>query len=210
LQRVEAKRAEHKRAREVTRAKFEEQMRLLEAEHREEERAILSANAPGTGEAASAPTTPPGHADADADASQVPAGVVPEEPAPIGAGRENGAKSMPGSRRTSGYGTFGFEKLSLSVMEPGSGRKEWKEEDEVDAEGAQSELEVSAEAGESFRDLRSREANAWWQTRSSTSAWVTMTTAWAGRARWVHQMSVDIRYDVLIYREASFGCVGRA
>jgi hypothetical protein len=53
---------------------------------------------------------------------------------------------MPGSRRTSGYGTFGFEKLSLSVMEPGSGRKEWKEEDEVDAEGAQSELQSSAKA----------------------------------------------------------------
>jgi hypothetical protein len=48
----------------------------------------------------------------------------------IGQGREaaNGAKSMPASRRTSGYGTFGMEKLSLSVMDEGTGRNKWDEE----------------------------------------------------------------------------------
>jgi hypothetical protein len=51
----------------------------------------------------------------------------------IGQGRElgNGAKSMPASRRASGYGTFGMEKLSLSVMDEGTGRVKWDEE-EVD------------------------------------------------------------------------------
>jgi hypothetical protein len=43
---------------------------------------------------------------------------------------------MPASRRTSGYGgnTFGFEKMSLSVMEPGQAGK-W--DDEVDEQGAE-------------------------------------------------------------------------
>ena len=51
----------------------------------------------------------------------------------------NGAKSMPTSRRASGFGpTFGMEKLSLSVMESAQG-KGW-DDDEVDTEGAQSEL----------------------------------------------------------------------
>jgi hypothetical protein len=38
---------------------------------------------------------------------------------------------MPASRRTSGYGggTFGMDKLSISVLEPG--RKEWADEDDV-------------------------------------------------------------------------------
>ncbi len=111
-------------------------MRQLEAEHLAEERQLLN------DEAASAPTTPPGRVTMGSTPS------VPEmqqsereQPAPIGQGREtaNGAKSMPASRRTSGYGAgaFGMEKLSLSVMEPE--RREWTaEEEDVDAEGAQS------------------------------------------------------------------------
>ena len=91
-------------------------------------------------EAASAPTTPPGRL-AKKSTSSVPEMQhgQREQPAPIGQGREsaNGAKSMPGSRRTSGDGTFGMEKLSLRAID--QGKKGWpKEEEEVDAEGAQS------------------------------------------------------------------------
>lgn len=87
----------------------------------------------------SAPTTPPGRAPASVAAASVPDSKI--KVAPIGQGREtaNGAKSMPGSRRTSRYdGAFGMEKLSLSAMDgPGKG---WSNNDdeEVDAEGAQS------------------------------------------------------------------------
>jgi hypothetical protein len=44
---------------------------------------------------------------------------------------------MPASRRTSGYGggSFGMEKLSLSVLD---GKKEWTDEDDVAADNAQS------------------------------------------------------------------------
>ena len=112
-------------------------MRQLEEDHLAEERRLLN------GDAASAPTTPIGRVNFGSTVS-VPdiQRTEREPPAPIGHGREtaNGAKSMPASRRTSGYGgTFGLEKLSLSAMEP-AGVKSWKdEEDEVDNEGAQSE-----------------------------------------------------------------------
>jgi hypothetical protein len=43
---------------------------------------------------------------------------------------------MPGSRRASGYGgSFGFEKLSLSVMETGGKSKEWEDAGDETAEG---------------------------------------------------------------------------
>lgn len=109
-------------------------MKQLEANHLAEERQLLN------NEAASAPTTPTGRV-AMSSTTSVPDMIKTERdhPAPIGQGREtaNGAKSMPGSRRTSGYGTFGMEKLSLSMMS--TGRREWTaEEEDVDAEGAQS------------------------------------------------------------------------
>ena len=126
---------EHERNRYTQRVKFDEQMRLLEAEHLAEERQLL------INEAASAPSTPIGRNMLGSTAS-VPdmQRVEREHPAPIGQGREtaNGIKSMPGSRRPSGHGqTFGFEKLS--VMNPGM-KERSKDEEEVDAEGAQSEL----------------------------------------------------------------------
>ncbi len=109
-------------------------MKQLEANHLAEERQLL------TNEPASAPTTPTGR-NAKGSTTSVPEmqRTEREQPAPIGHGRDgaNGAKSMPGSRRTSAYGTFGMEKLSLSVMD--SGRRGWMtEEEEVDSEGAQS------------------------------------------------------------------------
>lgn len=112
------------------RAKLAEQMARLDADQRADAM-LLNGN-----EAASAPTSPAGRSAKAVAADRAPA------PAPIGQGRENGAKSMPTSRRTSGYGgnTFGMEKLSLSVLEPGG--KKWEDEDEVDAEGAQSELRL--------------------------------------------------------------------
>ncbi|WWC86079.1 uncharacterized protein L201_000950 [Kwoniella dendrophila CBS 6074] len=138
-ERLEAKRLEHERARHAQRARFEQQMQELEASQLAEERQLLNGNTP-SGEAASAPTTPPGRLPHATTAS------VPDTkgaPAPIGPpGREglNGAKSMPGSRRTSTYGgTFGMEKLSLSVMADPS-RRDWAEDDDVDAEGAQSSV----------------------------------------------------------------------
>ncbi|WWC66536.1 uncharacterized protein I206_100439 [Kwoniella pini CBS 10737] len=138
-ERLEAKRIEHERQRHAQRARFEQQMQELEASQLAEERQLLNSNTP-PGEAASAPTTPPGRLPHGTTAS------VPESkeaPAPIGPpGREglNGAKSMPGSRRTSTYGgTFGMEKLSLSVMAD-AGRRDWTEDDDVDAEGAQSSV----------------------------------------------------------------------
>ncbi|ODN84336.1 hypothetical protein L202_00308 [Cryptococcus amylolentus CBS 6039] len=144
VDRLEQKRVEHERARQAQRAKFEQQMRELEANQLAEERQLLSTNTPGhsAGEIASAPTTPPGALGAAAHDS------TKEAPAPIGpptgnTQREglNGAKSMPGSRRTSTYGnTFGMEKLSLSGMADGP-RREWRQEDDdVDAEGAQSSV----------------------------------------------------------------------
>jgi len=116
-------------------------MRQLEADHLAEEANLATTNGGSNdsatspnlnGNTTSAPTTPPGRAN----------GALPgqDKPAPIGQGRElaNGAKSMPASRRTSGYGgTFGLEKLSLSVMD--SKGKTWTDEEDVDAEGAQSE-----------------------------------------------------------------------
>lgn len=113
-------------------------MRLLEAEHLAEERQMLNI------EAASAPTTPPGRLGKSSTTSVPEIQQVEREMvAPIGQGREtaNGVKSMPGSRRTSGYGSFGFEKLSLSAMGPGR-RGLTAEEEDVDAEGAQSESEI--------------------------------------------------------------------
>ena len=135
---------EFERTRHVQRAKFEEQMRQLEADHLAEERQLLN------NEAASAPTTPPGRSVLGSTMS-VPEmlRVEREQVAPIGQGREmaNGAKSMPASRRTSGHGgSFAFEKLSVSVLSPG--RREWTaEEEDVDAEGAQSKLDLVREGG---------------------------------------------------------------
>jgi hypothetical protein len=109
-------------------------MRVLEAEQLAEERSLLN------GEAATVPSSPLRNTHVSAIAAE-----VKEKPAPIGPpareGAGIGAKSMPASRRTSGSaGTFGLEKLSLSVM-AGNGKKvEWNDED-VDAEGAQSEWE---------------------------------------------------------------------
>ncbi|WVQ85355.1 hypothetical protein IAT38_007520 [Cryptococcus sp. DSM 104549] len=137
-ERLEQKRLEHERARQAQRLKFEQQMRELEANQLAEERQILS----GAGEIASAPTTPSGRDQAPASVPE----TLKEAPAPIGppgTGREglNGAKSMPGSRRTSTYGgTFGMEKLSLSVMADAPGRTWGQEDDDVDAEGAQSSV----------------------------------------------------------------------
>jgi len=120
---LEQKRLEHERTRLAQRAKFEEQMRQLEAQQLAEEKQLLS------GDATSAPTT-------SVPSSGSP--VVEKKLEPIGPPREVngvGAKSMPASRRTSGHaGTFGMEKLSLSVMS----QKERKEDEDVDAEGAQS------------------------------------------------------------------------
>jgi hypothetical protein len=115
-------------------------MRQLEADHMAEEAQIAKTTSPANGTTTSAPTTPTGvNGNGQLPAAGAPAAA--DKPAPIGQGRElaNGAKSMPASRRASGYGgTFGLEKLSLSVMEPGSG-KTWTEDEDVDAEGAQSE-----------------------------------------------------------------------
>ena len=118
-------------------------MRQLEADHLAEEANLATTNAANgandsspnlNGNTSSAPTTPPGRAN-----GAIPGGQ--DKPAPIGQGRElaNGAKSMPASRRTSGYGgSFGLEKLSLSVMDTKG--KTWTDEEDVDAEGAQSEF----------------------------------------------------------------------
>lgn len=94
-----------------------------------------NSNGNGNGNTTSAPTTPPGQEDSNGATTNAKEAV-----APIGQGREvaNGAKSMPASRRASGYGTFGMEKLSLSVMDEGTGRNKWEEE-EVDDQGAHSE-----------------------------------------------------------------------
>ena len=113
-------------------------MRQLEADHLAEEKHLAVSGAspnPANGNISSAPTTPPGHA-----FNNGPTSAMVERPAPIGQGREmaNGAKSMPTSRRASGYGgTFGLEKLSLSIMEPGT-KQSWADDEDVDAEGAQS------------------------------------------------------------------------
>lgn len=136
--RLEQKRLEHERTRLAQRAKFEEQMRLLEAEQLAEEHQLLS------GEAASAPTTPPGRSPAQTPVDAAAAGAASVagssvKPEPIGPPQPNGAKSMPASRRTSGSaGTFGLEKLSLSVMGAKPKGKDWAEDEDVDAEGAQS------------------------------------------------------------------------
>ncbi|WWD18014.1 hypothetical protein CI109_102461 [Kwoniella shandongensis] len=139
--RLEQKRVEHERARLAQRAKFEQQMRELEANQLAEERQLLNGAAPITAEPVSAPTTPPGRLPPNSAATGPDTASAP---APIGPpGREgvNGAKSMPGSRRTSTYGgTFGMEKLSLSVMTDSNARREWNEDDDVDAEGAQSSV----------------------------------------------------------------------
>lgn len=169
-QRLEQKRIEHERTRTAQRAKFEEQMRKLEADqqaelaedHQQQHHADGhgpngNATSNGDGETTSAPTTPPGPGrHALGSTTSVPeVSVTKETPAPIGQGRElaNGAKSMPASRRTSGYGTFGMEKLSLSVMEGGERKGTRWEDEEVDAEGAQSELVVTSHDSPSV-DLR--------------------------------------------------------
>lgn len=129
---LEQKRA----AREEQRARLQAQMAALEAEEHAEDM-LLKTGGPGANEPSSAPTSPLGRLAAPAGADRAPGAGAP---APIGQGRENGAKSMPASRRTSGYGgTFGMEKLSLSVLEPG--RKEWADvddEDDLAADNAQS------------------------------------------------------------------------
>ncbi|OCF41394.1 pumilio-family RNA binding protein [Kwoniella heveanensis CBS 569] len=144
-ERLEQKRLEHERERHLQRARFEQQMRELEADQLAEERQLLNGVTPpsgGPGEAASAPTTPPGRLPVGNTASvpDITRGDK-EAPAPIGPPTGlNGAKSMPGSRRTSTYGnTFGMEKLSLSVMAD-PGRRDWADDDDVDAEGAQSSV----------------------------------------------------------------------
>ncbi|WVO17817.1 hypothetical protein L204_105515 [Cryptococcus depauperatus] len=135
---LEKKRIEHVRARQAQRDKFEQEMRLLQAKQLAEERQLMSAAGSPlpAGEVASAPTTPPGRTTLD-----TPNKDVKEAPAPIGPPTLNGVKSMPGSRRTSTYGgTFGMEKLSLSAMADVP-RREWRQEDDdVDAEGAQSSV----------------------------------------------------------------------
>ena len=100
------------------------------------------------GNTTSAPTTPPGRpahgSAAGAGGGPVAPKTTSDKPAPIGQGREmaNGAKSMPASRRASGFGpTFGLEKLSLSVMEPSGAGKTWTDDDDVDTEGAASGFE---------------------------------------------------------------------
>lgn len=116
-------------------------MRQLEADQLAEE-TRLAGSGKGTngdhvanGNTNSEPTTPPGHENGNGDST-----APKEAVAPIGQGREmaNGAKSMPASRRASGYGTFGMEKLSLSVMDEGTGRQGKWEEEEVDDQGAHS------------------------------------------------------------------------
>ncbi|KAK4688840.1 pumilio RNA-binding family, partial [Tremellales sp. Uapishka_1] len=133
--RLEQKRLEHERTRLAQRAKFEEQMKLLEAEQLAEERQLLN------GAPVSAPTTPPGRLPQSATTASTAATTETQPPAPIGQGRDlNGAKSMPASRRTSGSAaTFGLEKLSLSAIGK-EGRREWTEEEDVDAEGAQNSV----------------------------------------------------------------------
>lgn len=124
-------------------------MRQLEADQLAEETMLAGSGkgaANGNGDHAagangatnSAPTTPPGHENGNGPSTD---GAAKEAVAPIGQGRElaNGAKSMPASRRASGYGTFGMEKLSLSVMDEGTGRPGQWEEEEVDDQGAHSE-----------------------------------------------------------------------
>lgn len=115
-------------------------MKQLEADQLAEESRLGNTNgehhaAGVNGNTSSAPTTPPGH-----EGEGQTNGSTKEAVAPIGQGREmaNGAKSMPASRRASGYGTFGLEKLSLSVMDEGTGRTNWDEE-EVNDQGAHSE-----------------------------------------------------------------------
>lgn len=149
-ERLEAKRIEHERARNTQRAKFEEQMRQLEADQLAEETLLAGSgkgaangdHAAGANGTNSAPTTPPGHED----------GAAKEAVAPIGQGREmaNGAKSMPASRRASGYGTFGMEKLSLSVMDEGTGRPAHWEEEEVDDQGAHNSVKYVVGDDDSF------------------------------------------------------------
>jgi len=138
LQFLEAKRVEHERARLAHQAKFDADMRQLEADQQAEV-SRLSGKGQDTkagaanGDSNSAPPTPDLEDDAEVNGNgNGSAGA-------IGSGREaaNGAKSMPASRRASGYGTFGMEKLSLSVMDEGTGRNKWDEE--VDDQVAHSE-----------------------------------------------------------------------
>ena len=139
---LEAKRVEHERARLAHQAKFDADMRQLEADQQAEV-SRLSGKGQADGKAANAngdnssdPSTPALEEDLEVNGSgNGSAGA-------IGQGREaaNGAKSMPASRRASGYGTFGMEKLSLSVMDEGTGRNKWDEE--VDDQVAHSEYTV--------------------------------------------------------------------
>lgn len=136
---LEAKRVEHERARLAHQAKFDADMRQLEADQLAEVSRLsgkpADANGNGNGDADSAPASP----SAQENDLEVNGGTNGSAGA-IGQGREaaNGAKSMPASRRASGYGTFGMEKLSLSVMDEGTGRNKWEEE-EVDDQVAHSE-----------------------------------------------------------------------
>jgi hypothetical protein len=130
IQRLELKRLE----RLEQRRRLEAEINALDAEAKRDELLVNGGNA--TSIAASAPTSPLGARSPHGSSEERAPSTGPV--APIGQGRDmNGAKSMPASRRTSGYGpTFGMEKLSLSVLEPGG--KKWNDEDDVDAEGAQS------------------------------------------------------------------------
>ncbi|KAL1407712.1 hypothetical protein Q8F55_007145 [Vanrija albida] len=128
--------------RDEQRALLAAQMAKLDADQRADE-LLLNSNGVVITEPASAPTSPLGAR----NAAGTPGDRAPGAgaPAPIGQGREvNGAKSMPSSRRTSGYGgaTFGMEKLSLSVLEPG--KKDWADDDDVGAEGAQKSVSYLA------------------------------------------------------------------
>lgn len=142
MQRLEAKRVEHERARSAQRAKFEQEMRLLEEKQKAEESLLTGEEtaSPANGDGASIPTTPlDGQDDKSVTEPNANGAGAHGSAGAIGQGRElaNGAKSMPASRRASGYGTFGMEKLSLSVMDEGTGRVKWDEED-VDDQGAHS------------------------------------------------------------------------
>ena len=135
MQFLEAKRVEHERARLAHQAKFDADMRQLEADQQAEV-TRLSGKGQDTkatnGDTNSAPASPSQEDGQEVNGANGSAGA-------IGSGREgaNGAKSMPASRRASGYGTFGMEKLSLSVMDEGTGRNKWEEE--VDDQVAHSE-----------------------------------------------------------------------
>jgi hypothetical protein len=117
-------------------------MRQLEADQLAEETQLHhNDQVPGSSTSNNNTNTSSGNGTTSAPSTPPSAPGVIEKP--VGSQGQPGAKSMPTSRRASGYGgaTFGMEKLSLSVMEPagGQGRGGWtRDEEDVDAEGAQS------------------------------------------------------------------------